>query len=142
MTCSTFDIWLITRFHLFVLCLVCGSLSSELWAQQAATVEGEQFFEQKIRPVLTQHCYACHSAAADQNKKLKGRLFVDSAEGLLTGGDTGPAIVKGKAAESLLIKALKHDGLEMPPTGKLPAEVVADFVKWIDMGAHDPRKGQ
>ena len=126
----------------FVTCLMCGLLPSALSAQQATPAEGEQFFEQKIRPVLTQHCYACHSAEADQKKKLKGRLFVDFSAGLLTGGETGPALVKGKAAESLLIKALKYDGLEMPPAGKLSDEIVADFVKWIDMGAPDPRKGQ
>lgn len=142
MTRSVPDAWLILPRRYFALCIACGFLPSSLWAQQAAPTEGEQFFEQKIRPALAQHCYACHSAEADQKKKLKGGLFVDFAEGLLAGGDTGPAIVKGKAAESLLIKALKYDGLEMPPTGKLPAEVVADFAKWIDMGAPDPRKGQ
>src|SRR5436190_11201271 len=102
----------------FALCL-----PTSLWAQQSASTDGEQFFEQKIRPVLAQHCYACHSAEADQKKKLKGGLFLDFAEGLLAGGETGPTIVKGKSAESLLIKALKYDGLEMPPTGKLPPEV-------------------
>lgn len=142
MTRSVFDTWLILHFRLLLTCLLWGLLSSDLWAQQTAEAEGEQFFEEKIRPVLAQHCYACHSAEADQQKKLKGGLYVDSAEGLLTGGETGPAIVKGKAAESLLIKALKHDGLEMPPTGKLPAEVVANFVKWIDLGAPDPRRGE
>ena len=116
-------------FHLrwFALSILIGLIPSALWGQQTPA-EAEQFFEQKIRPVLAQHCYACHSADADQKKKLKGGLYLDFAEGLLTGGDSGPAIVKGKAAESLLIKALKYDGLEMPPTGKLPPEVVADFV--------------
>lgn len=109
---------------------------------QTEQAKGDDFFEQKIRPVLVQHCYSCHSAAAEQNKKLKGKLYVDFAAGLLTGGDTGPAIVKGKSAESLLIKALKYDGLEMPPTGKLSDEIIADFAKWIDMGAADPRVGQ
>ena len=142
MTRSDPDAWLNPRLRYLALCIACGFLPSSLWAQQAAPTEGEQFFEQKIRPVLAQHCYACHSAEADQKKKLKGGLFVDFAEGLLAGGDTGPAIVKGKSAESLLVKALKYDGLEMPPTGKLPAEVVADFAKWIDLGAPDPRKGQ
>ena len=78
------------------------ALQGPLLAQAPAS---EEFFEQKIRPVLVQHCYTCHSADAHKNKKLKGGLYVDVAEGLLTGGDTGPAIVKGKAAESLLIKA-------------------------------------
>jgi len=101
--------------------------------------EGTKFFEEKIRPVLVKHCYSCHSHEALNSKKLQAELFLDSAPGLLAGGESGPAIVKGKSAESLLIKALKFDGFEMPPTGKLPAEVVADFTKWVDMGAPDPR---
>lgn len=108
---------------------------------QAPNEEGLQFFEQKIRPVLVQHCYSCHSVQARDAKKLKGKLFLDSAEGVLDGGESGAVIVKGKSAESLLIKALKHDGIEMPPSGKLSAEIVADFAKWIDLGAPDPRKG-
>jgi hypothetical protein len=78
---------------------------------------------------------------AHESKKLQGRLFLDSADGILDGGESGAAIVKGKSAESLLLKALKFDGLEMPPAGKLPDEVIADFAKWIDMGAPDPRVG-
>ena len=89
------------------------------------------FFEQKIRPVLVQHCYSCHSVAAEEKKKLQGGLYLDSAASVLTGGETGPAIVKGKTAESLLLKALKFEGLEMPPTGKRPAEVISDFSKEI-----------
>ncbi|MFM8253596.1 MAG: PSD1 and planctomycete cytochrome C domain-containing protein [Planctomycetota bacterium] len=112
--------------------------SSPLLAQEPNT---EAFFEQKIRPVLSQHCYSCHSVEAEQNKKLQARLYLDTADGLLTGGETGPALVKGKSAESLLIKALAYDGLEMPPVGRLPAEVVADFRRWIDAGAIDPRQG-
>ncbi|MBM3970284.1 MAG: DUF1553 domain-containing protein [Planctomycetes bacterium] len=108
---------------------------------QTPNDEGLQFFEAKIRPVLVQHCYSCHSVQARDAKKLKGKLFLDSAEGVLDGGESGAVIVKGKSAESLLIKALKHDGIEMPPSGKLSSEIVADFAKWIDLGAPDPRKG-
>src|SRR5687767_916561 len=93
---------------------------------QQQPAEGElKFFEEKIRPVLVKHCYSCHSHEALNGKKLQAELFLDSEAGMLTGGESGPAIVKGKSAESLLIKALKWDGFEMPPTGKLPAEVVA-----------------
>ena len=108
---------------------------------QAPNEEGLKFFEQKIRPALVQHCYSCHSVQARDAKKLQGKLYLDSAEGVLDGGESGAVIVKGKPAESLLIKALKHDGLEMPPSGKLSAEIVADFAKWIELGAPDPRKG-
>jgi hypothetical protein len=108
---------------------------------RAADDEGVRFFEQKIRPVLVQHCYACHSAKARDAKKLQGGLFLDSAAGVAAGGESGPVLVKGKSAQSLLLKALNFDGLEMPPSGKLPADVIADFAKWVDMGAPDPRQG-
>ncbi len=101
---------------------------------------GIDFFEKKIRPVLTDHCANCHSADAEKNKKLKGNLFLDTRDGLLKGGDTGPAIVPGKPAESLLLKSLHYgDELKMPPKGKLPDAVITDFEKWIAMGAPDPR---
>src|SRR5579859_5330707 len=82
--------------------------------------KGIEFFENKIRPVLIEHCYECHSTAAQEKKKLKGGLLLDSKEGVLAGGDTGPAIVPGKAKESLLIQSLHYDGdLKMPRKGKL-----------------------
>ena len=101
--------------------------------------DGIGFFEQKIRPVLVKECYTCHSADA---KKLKGGLRLDTRAGVLAGGDSGPAVVPGKVDESLLIDALRHDGLEMPPKSKLPDAVVADFERWITMGAPDPRGGE
>lgn len=108
---------------------------------QAPDPKGLELFEKKIRPVLVQHCYECHSQDAIEKKKFKAGLLLDSAEGTLNGGETGPALVKGKPDESLVIKALKYDGLEMPPAGKLPEDVIADFAKWIELGAPDPRQG-
>ena len=109
----------------------------------AADEVGVQFFEQKIRPILAQHCYSCHSVEARDQKKLQGALFLDSAAGVAAGGESGEMLlVKGKSADSLLLKALKYDGMEMPPSGKLPDEVIADFAKWIDLGAPDPREGE
>src|ERR1700677_4301417 len=126
--------------HGTIVLLLLAAMASTAHAQ-AANDEGLKFFEQKIRPVLAQHCYSCHSRDAQDAKKLQAGLFVDSSEGLLTGGESGAALVKGKSSESLVMKALKYDGLEMPPTGKLPAEVIADFAKWIDLGAPDSRQG-
>ena len=97
-----------------------------------------KFFEERIRPVLVEHCYACHSADA---KSIKGGLVLDSREGVLAGGDSGPALVAKKAADSLLLQAMKHESLEMPPERKLPENVIADFSKWIEDGAADPRTG-
>jgi cytochrome c553 len=100
------------------------------------------FFESKIRPVLVEHCYSCHSKDAENKNKLKGGLLLDTKAGTLTGGDSGPSLVAGKPAESLLLKTLKYDGdLRMPPKGKLPDSVIADFETWIQSGAADPREG-
>jgi Protein of unknown function (DUF1553)/Protein of unknown function (DUF1549)/Planctomycete cytochrome C len=98
------------------------------------------FFEKKIRPVLAEHCFKCHSAEVERAGKLKGGLFLDSRDGVLKGGETGPAIVAGKPAESRLIRALRYDGeVRMPPKGKLSDAIVADFEKWVRIGAPDPR---
>lgn len=104
--------------------------------REQPTREQIEFFEKKIRPVLVTHCYECHSA---QVKPPKGGLLVDSRDGLLRGGDSGPSVVPHKADESVLLDALRYDGLEMPPKAKLPAKVVADFEKWVRMGMPDPR---
>jgi hypothetical protein len=106
---------------------------------RAADSAGLQHFEQKIRPVLAQHCYKCHSADA---KKLRGGFRLDTRAGLLKGGDSGPALVPNKPTESLILKAIRHDGLEMPPDEKLPDAVIADFERWIQLGAPDPRDGK
>jgi hypothetical protein len=98
-------------------------------------------FEKKVRPVLVEHCYSCHSAEAEAKKKLRGGLRLDTREAVLTGGDTGPALVPGKPGESLLLKTLRYDGdVKMPPKGKLPDSVIADVEKWIKDGAADPRQ--
>ena len=107
--------------------------------QASPTPEGISFFESKIRPVLAEHCYQCHSAEALRTGKLKANLLVDSRAGMQKGGESGAAVVPGKRDDSLLLAALKYDGFEMPPTGRLADDVIADFETWIDMGAPDPR---
>jgi len=105
----------------------------------AVETDGIGFFEQKIRPVLVKECYSCHSAGA---KKVRGGLRLDTRAAVLAGGDSGPAIVPGKPEESMILEALRHEGLAMPPKSKLPDAVIADFERWITMGAPDPRDGQ
>jgi hypothetical protein len=106
----------------------------------AAPETDVDFFEKKIRPVLVEHCYRCHSASA---KSLKGGLRLDSRAGTRKGGLTGPAVVPGKPEESLLLKAIRHDGevASMPPKTMLSASVIADFELWVRRGAADPRDG-
>lgn len=99
-------------------------------------LEQAEFFEKRIRPVLAEKCYPCHSA---QLKTPMGGLRLDSRAGALKGGDSGPAIVPGAPDQSLLLKALSYQDLrlKMPPTGKLPDEQIADFSSWIQMGASE-----
>lgn len=92
-----------------------------------------EFFEQKVRPVLVDNCYTCHSA----NTNAKGGLRVDDFKGLTDGGNSGAAVVPGKPEESLLIQAVSHknDDLKMPPNKQLSPEEIADLTKWIQQGA-------
>src|SRR5438034_3779557 len=83
-----------------------------------------------VRPILAQHCLKCHSATAG---KRKGGLSLDTRANTLHGGDTGPAVVPGKPAESLLIQAVRQTGeLKMPPTDKLPADAIAALERWVE----------
>jgi len=100
------------------------------------------FFEAKIRPVLVERCYECHSA---ESKELKGGLRLDVKSGWQAGGESGrPAVVPGKPEDSPLIRAIRHeqDASAMPPAGpRLSDAIVADFTEWIRAGAADPRAG-
>lgn len=103
-----------------------------------ATPEQVEFFESKIRPVLAQDCYECHSVVTKQ----KGGLVLDSRDGLLAGGDSGAILKVGDPAGSLILQSIKHDhdDLKMPKGGaKLDDKVIADFEQWIRDGAVDPR---
>jgi hypothetical protein len=124
---------------------VCGLLGILL--ESVAALGGEptpgqdriaaDFFESKVRPVLVEHCYACHSSQA---RKLKGGLRLDSADGVRKGGDTGSAVIPGKPAESLLIRAIRHEDeqTKMPPKGKLPDATIALLEQWVKAGAVVP----
>ena len=103
--------------------------------------EGTDFFEAKIRPVLSQRCYECHSVEAQRQGKLKGKLLLDTRAGIRNGGESGPAVVPGDVDQSILVAAIRHESFEMPPKGKLGDNLIADFEKWIEMGAPDPRDG-
>lgn len=104
--------------------------------EPASSPEQIGFFEKKIRPVLIEHCYECHAA---DSKIIQGGLRVDHRDGLLKGGDNGPAIDLKDPKESVLIKAIRYEDVEMPPKGKLSDSIIADFEAWIAMGAPDPR---
>ena len=121
---------------LSLLCVIVFSHS--LRAEDKLDPVQVEFFETKIRPVLVQHCYSCHSLESDS---VKGGYLLDSRKGIRQGGDSGAGIVPGKPDESLLLSAMKYESFEMPPKGKLPESVLKDFELWIKNGAVDPREG-
>ena len=122
--------------------LLCASSLFVARAEDKLEPAAVEFFENKIRPVLAENCYSCHS---QKSEKVKGGLFLDTKGGLLKGGDNGPAIVAGDPEKSLLIKAIRYTdaNLQMPPKDKkLSTEQIADFEAWVKMGAPDPRTGE
>jgi len=113
------------------------SLTGTLSAQTARDLE---FFEKKIRPIFASKCYGCHGPEA---KPVQAHFRIDSREGMLKGGDSGPAIVPGNVQDSRLLKAVSYTDLDlrMPPTGKLSDGEIVDLRRWVEMGAPDPRTG-
>src|SRR5262245_13116210 len=101
---------------------------------------GTEFFEKKIRPILAERCYECHS---HQSKKLKANFHLDSREGMLQGGDLGVALVLGEPEKSRIIEAVRYTNpdLQMPPKQQLPPIAIADLIEWIKMGAPWPDEG-
>jgi hypothetical protein len=118
----------------WILVLIVLSIAGRVGAD-----DDVEFFEKRIRPVLAEHCYSCHS---ETSKKLKGGLKVDSRASLLKGGETGPAVVPKSPHKSLLLEAVsyKNTDLLMPPKAKLPDAVIADLEKWIASGAAWPEE--
>jgi len=122
-------------FFLPILLLVLIAGSARAAEPDAAGVD---FFEKNIRPVLVQRCYNCHGAKAE---KIKGKLLLDTRQGLLNGGEGGPIIVPGHPEKSRLIAALQYTDpdMEMPPKHQLEARQIEAFAQWVKMGAPDPR---
>src|SRR5260370_42563944 len=115
-------------------CLPGLVLSSAVALAGAPVPAGStEFFENRIRPILANNCYGCHT-----NSKLGG-LRVDSREALLAGGSTGPALIPGDPEKSLLIKAVAQGGdLKMPKGGKLKKEEIDDLIAWVKARADWP----
>lgn len=125
---------------IFLMLIVQSAFAAVCTGQEDRAEEQRKidFFEAKIRPVLIEACYECHALGED--REPKGGLALDSLAGWQLGGDSGPAIIPSDADASLLMEAIRYEGVEMPPDGRLADEVIANFEKWISEGAVDPRK--
>lgn len=119
---------------LALLLTICAASAARAADPSPADLE---FFEKEIRPLLVEHCLACHSP----EKKVRGGLRLDHSEGWLKGGDSGPAVKPGDPEASLLIDAIRYtnDDMQMPPKGKLSAENIALLEDWIKRGAPAPK---
>ncbi len=118
--------------------LLLGAIFSlPAFGQSPPSAADTTFFEQKIRPLLVEHCYSCHSVSG---KKLKGGLLLDSREAILKGGDTGAAVIVGQPDKSLLMKAVRYKDtdLQMPPKGRLSEREVANLEQWVRNGLAFP----
>ncbi len=114
----------------------CLITTSEVWAEDqgpASSAEGLKYYAEQVQPLLKQHCGKCHL-----DGKSKGMLSLNGRQAVLLGGETGPAVDLAKPAESLLLQAVNYDGMEMPPSGKLPAESIDILTKWVEMGLPMP----
>ncbi len=122
-----------------LLLLTLATAVSEAATKREATAKGTAFFENKIRPVLVEHCYKCHSEAEGERK---GGLLLDRQSGWLDGGDSGQAIVPGDVEGSLVIQAVRYgdEDTAMPPKYQLDAEVVALLEQWVKMGTPGPKQ--
>ena len=113
-------------FSILVLACAIRSPATSL----AQTSEQVAFFESEIRPILVEHCYGCHGP-----DKQKGNLRLDSLATMIQGGESGPALIPGDAASSLLVQAIRYESLQMPPNGKLAPRKVEALARWIDAKA-------
>ena len=109
-----------------------AATARRLKEQPTLNREGIDFFEKRIRPVLTEKCYKCHSAGAE---KIKGGLLLDSRRGWMKGGESGPVIVPGDPEKSRLIHAVRYtdSSLQMPPKEILRASQIVDLTTWVSM---------
>lgn len=126
-------------FSALAACSFVAGASTALAAAVAAPTEAQtHFFEEKVRPILVDRCYKCHSETA---KKVKGGLLLDTRHGWEKGGDSGPSIEPGNLEDSIFIQAIRYldKDLQMPPKDQLPKEEIAVLEQWVTMGAPDPR---
>jgi hypothetical protein len=109
------------------LALAAGLL---LFAGPSLAAEADALFEKSVRPLLESKCYDCHSARSDE---VKGNLRLDSLEGILRGGNNGPAIVAGDVENSFLLRAIRYQeaDFQMPPSGRLPDSDLSAVESWV-----------
>ena len=110
--------------------MLLSLLGLPLLVSTARGADAAALYEAKVRPILAHHCYECHSEKA---KELKGRLKLDSVEGILKGGANGPGVIPGNVETSFLLRAIRYqeDDYQMPPRGRLEDQEIAGIEAWV-----------
>ncbi|MEM6690823.1 MAG: PSD1 and planctomycete cytochrome C domain-containing protein [Planctomycetota bacterium] len=109
------------------------ALAIVLQSTRSSADSNTRFFESKVRPLLVEHCFECHGPEEES-----GGLRLDSLAAMVSGGDSGPAIIPGDSHKSLFMKAVRYEGYEMPPTQRLPQDAIEVLRQWVDAGAPWP----
>src|SRR5262249_25497169 len=120
--------------HLVVILVLAATTAGVRAADDASLSSADRdFFEKRIRPLLVERCFECHST---KSVKKRGGLLLDSRDSLLRGGDTGPAVVVGQPDKSLLLRAVRYqdEHLQMPPKGKLAERDLTALEEWVRRG--------
>jgi len=132
---STLLTWPLLWASLYAVALVAPYTIADEPTADSFTQEQLEFFENRVRPLLVEHCYECHSGTSTT---IQGKLRLDSREFALRGGESGAAVVPGKPDESLLLSAVRWKGLEMPPDRKLNDQQLTTLTRWVEFGAPWP----
>jgi Protein of unknown function (DUF1549)/Protein of unknown function (DUF1553)/Planctomycete cytochrome C len=112
----------------FALCLIGGTAAAD---EPKFDPQSLEFVEREVRPLLVERCYKCHGNLAEP----KGGLKLTDRAAVLKGGDSGPAAVPSKPAESYLVETIGYrEALQMPPDGKLTDAQIATLTKWVELG--------
>ena len=120
--------------------LLLVGLGSMLHAEHKPTPEQAAFFKNKVKPILENSCNRCHGG----EDKLKGHFRITSREGILNGGDNGPAYDAANPAKSFLLEMIsyKDSDFEMPPKAKLPQEQIDILTQWVLQGLAFPEEDE
>lgn len=132
--------WLARTVILGLMLAAAGSSTGK--AAELATPQFDagqlEYFEKHIRPILVTRCYECHGP---ESETAGGGLYLTSRPAILEGGDSGAAVVPGKADESMLIEAIHYDGIyQMPPKSRMPDDEIAKLEAWVNQGAAWPHE--
>ena len=114
--------------------LLAAAMASFSAVTSAADADSATFYKEKVLPILEASCFECHGPESE----VKGDLFLGNREGILEGGESGPAVDTDAFEDSLILDAINYGSYEMPPDSQLPADEIAILTAWVKAGALIP----